>query len=291
MRKIVVLMVSLVAVGFAAKAQKISTKVVDNKGTIKWVIDSATQVITKADSTILYVTPAQLANANGNNVKYSDTAAMLAPYLRDAANGLTKNGQTVELGGDLTKPTVINTTAANFLAITGLQAGTPGVDSVMVVEAGTGQVKAVAAADLINALNFTNGITRVGTDVKLGGVLSEATSIKTDATNTLAIEGLQSGDVNTDSVVLATDLGVLKRVSASSFAVKSGNQDYTATAGQSTFNVANLPAVASKVWVYRNGIKLVATTDYTAAAGVVTLTSAMAALIEANDVIEIQWVK
>jgi hypothetical protein len=291
MRKISVLVLSMLAIGFGAKAQKISTKVVDNKGTIKWVIDSATQVITKADSTILYVTPTQLANASNNNVKYSDTAAMLAPYINAAANGLTKVGQTVELGGTLNKVTTINTTASEFLAMTGLQTGTAGIDSVMVIEAGTGQVKVVSSVDLINALTFTNGLTRVGTDVKLGGVLSEATNIKTDATNTLAIEGLQSGDVEVDSLVVASDLGVLKRVSASAIAVKSGNQDYTATAGQATFNVANMPAQSSKVWVYRNGIKLVAATDFTTAAGVVTLTSAMAALIEANDVIEIQWVK
>ena len=50
---------ALFAIGIKAQAQKVSTKVIDNKGTIKWVLDSSTAVITKADSTILYVTPKQ----------------------------------------------------------------------------------------------------------------------------------------------------------------------------------------------------------------------------------------
>jgi len=41
------------------RAQKVTTKAVDNKGTIVWLLDSATAVITKGDSTILYVTPTQ----------------------------------------------------------------------------------------------------------------------------------------------------------------------------------------------------------------------------------------
>jgi hypothetical protein len=43
--------------------------------------------------------------------------------------------------------------------------------------------------------------------------------------------------------------------------------------------------------VYRNGAKLIPVTDFTTGSGQVTLTSAMAALIVAGDVIEVQWVK
>jgi hypothetical protein len=52
------------AISFTASAQKDTTKVIDNKGTIKWVISSSTAVITKADSTILYVTPKQLGDSS-----------------------------------------------------------------------------------------------------------------------------------------------------------------------------------------------------------------------------------
>jgi hypothetical protein len=62
--------------------------------------------------------------------------------------------------------------------------------------------------------------------------------------------------------------------------------------GQAIYNVAGMPANPSRVWVYRNGVKLVANTDYTAAtAGVLNLTVPMAQLIADDDVIEVQWVK
>jgi hypothetical protein len=291
MRKISLLLMAAFAIGFTASAQKISTKVIDNKGTIKWVIDSATQVITKADSTILYVTPTQLNNITNNNVKYSDTAAMLLPYIKAANNGLTKVGQTVQLGGALNQQTTIATTAANFLAITGLEPGDTGTDSLLVVSP-TGQVKSVAASDLIDALNYTNGLTKSGNDVKLGGALTEPTTITTDATNVLKVAGLQSGNISTDSLVVSTPDGTLKRVSAAAIALQSGDQNYSVVSnGQSVFTVSDMPANASRVWVFRNGAKLLVGVDYTTTAGVVTLTGAMTPLIVIGDVIEVQWVK
>jgi hypothetical protein len=277
------------AIGFTASAQKISTKVIDNKGTIKWVIDSATQVITKADSTILYVTPYQLNNITNGSVKYSDTAAMLAPYINAADNGLTKVGQKVQLGGALNQQTTIATTAANFLAITGLQPGDTGTDSLLVVGP-TGQIKSISAADLIDALNYTNGLTRTGNDVKLGGALTEPTTITTNGANVLKIAGLQAGS-SADSIVVSSPDGTLKKISQESIALQSGDENFSATNGQDTYNVANMPATASRVWVYRNGAKLIVNTDYTTAAGVVTLTNPMASLVVAGDAIEVQWVK
>ncbi len=290
MRKISLLLLAAVAIGTTASAQKVSTKVIDNKGTIKWVLDSSTAVITKADSTVLYVTPHQLSQSTTYNMQYGDTADMLAPYVNDAGNGLTKNGQTIELGGTLNKQTTIVTDATNFLAITGLQAGTSD-DSVMVVNPTTGQIKYVSAASLYTQLTYSNGLTKTGNDVKLGGALTEATTITTDATNVLKVAGLQSGDLSVDSLVVSSADGTLKRVSASTISLQSGDQDFAATAGQSTFSVTGMPATASKVWVFRNGAKLIANTDYTTAAGVVTLSAGMVGLIAADDAIEVQWVK
>ena len=277
MKKFLLFLGLAVTIGFTATAQKVSTKVIDNKGTIKWVLDSATAVITKADSTILYVTPTQLHDN-------------LVPYINSADNGLTKTGQNVQLGGTLIKPTTIATTAANFLAITGLQAGSNTTDSVMVVDPASGQVKFISASSLFNALTFSNGLTKTGNQVELGGNLTKSTTIGTDASNTLKISGLQVGDLSTDKLVVAGADGTLKSVTAESL-LQSGDENFTATAAQSTFTVANMPATASKVWVFRNGAKLLVTTDYTAAAGTVTLTSGMAALVAAGDVIEVQWVK
>jgi VCBS repeat-containing protein len=290
MRKISLLLIAAAAIGTTATAQKVSTKVIDNKGTIKWVLDSSTAVITKSDSTILYVTPYQLSQTTSNAMQYGDTADMLAPYINDANNGLTKNGQIVQLGGALIQPTTIATSPGNFLAITGLQAGNS-QDSVMVVNPTSGVIKYVSAASLYTQLTYSNGITKIGNDVKLGGALTEATTITTDATNVLKVAGLQSGDVSVDSLVVASADGTLKRVSASNLSVQSGDESFVATPTQATYNVANMPATVSKVWVFRNGAKLIATVDYTTVAGVVTLKPAIAALVAADDTIEVQWVK
>jgi len=265
----------LAAISFTASAQKDSTKVVDNKGTIKWVLSSTAAVITKADSTILYVTPKQLGDSS---------------FAKFANNGLTKNGQTLELGGTLNRVTTIVTSATNFLQITGLQAGSNTTDSVMVVNPSTGQLKFISASSLFNALTFGNGLTKTGNLVELGGSLSKPTTIVTDATNNLKITGLQSGTLSTDSLVVSSTDGTLKRVGAESL-LQSGNVYFTATAGQKTYAVPGMPVTVSKVWVYRNGSKLIPVTDYTTTAGQVDLTAVLTALVSAADLIEIQWIK
>lgn len=289
-KSILLLGIVLLAVVYSAKAQKVAVKAVDNKGTISWVLDSSSAVITYADSTILYVTPWQLQNAGGNYVKYSDTASMLSSYINAAMNGLTKDGQTVKLGGALTEATTIQTTAANFLAITGLQGGDLN-DSVMVVNPTTGQVKFISSAQLYNALTFSNGLTKTGNDVKLGGILTEATTIGTDATNVLKVTGLQSGDLSTDSIVVTTADGTLKKVSSANLSLQSGQEEFTAVLGQNQFIVPGLPADPSRIWVYRNGVKLLRNTDFTVNSGSVFFTSPMSQLVTDGDVIEVQWVK
>jgi hypothetical protein len=263
------------AISFAASAQKDTTQVIDNKGTIKWVISHTAAVITKQDSTLLYVTPKQIGDSS---------------FVKIAANGLTKNGQTVELGGILNKVTTIETSAENFLRITGLQSGSNTQDSLMVVDPSTGQLKFISASSLFNALSFDNGLTKTGNLVQLGGALVKSTEIITSATNTLKISGLESGNLATDSLVVSGSDGTLKRVTAESL-LQSGDQNYTATAGQSAFTVSNMPTAVSKVWVYRNGVKLLPTVDYTIGSGEINFTATISALVAAGDVIEIQWVK
>ncbi|MEP7196069.1 MAG: hypothetical protein ABI851_06090 [Saprospiraceae bacterium] len=290
MKKIILLAILVVSIGSALNAQKVSTKVIDNKGTIKWVIDSSTAVITKADSTILYVTPHQLSDTLVKFVRYGDTAQILSGYINGANNGLTKNGKIVQLGGTLIQPTTIVTTAANFLAITGLQPGSNVTDSVMVVNPTTGQVKFISASALFNALTFSNGLTKTGNLVELGGALTKPTTITTDAVNNLKIAGLQSGDLATDSLVVSAPDGTLKRVTSASL-LQSGDQNFTATLAQAVYVVTNMPGTVSKVWVFRNGAKLIVTTDYTTTPGTLTLTAPMAALVVPNDLIEVQWIK
>jgi hypothetical protein len=275
MKRILSLVLAGVALAMSASAQKDTTRVIDNKGTIKWVISSSAAVITKADSTILYVTPKQLADSN---------------FIKLASNGLTKNGQTVELGGALSRVTTIQTTASNFLQITGLQRGSNTTDSVMVVDPSSGQLKFISASSLFNALTFENGLTKTGNTVQLGGSLLKPTTLTTDATNTLKIAGLQSGSLASDSLVVSGTDGTLKRVTAEAL-LQSGGQYFTTTVGQTAFSVTNMPPTPTKVWVYRNGAKLTPVVDFTTAAGQVTLTSSVGSLVVAGDSIEVQWVK
>ena len=274
MKKLVFLTV-LAAISYTASAQKDTTKVVDNKGTIKWVISNTTAVITKGDSTLLYVTPKQLGDSS---------------FVKFANNGLTKNGQIVELGGVLNRVTTIETSASNFLQITGLQRGSNTNDSVMVVNPSTGQLKFISASGLFNALTFGNGLTKNGNVVELGGTLTKETIIATDGTNKLKITGLESGSLATDSIVVSASDGTLKRVTAETL-LQSGDEYFTATGGQKNFVVAGSPVAVSKVSVYRNGVRLMPVIDYTTVAGQVNLTDALAALVVAGDVIEVQWVK
>lgn len=274
MKKISFLLL-LAAFSLKASAQKDTTNVIDYKGTIKWVLSSTASVITKSDSTLLYITPKQLADSN---------------FIKLASNGLTKDGQTVGLGGTLNQPTTITTSATNFLQITGLQPGSNSNDSVMVINPTSGQLKFISASSLFNALTFDNGLTKVGNIVELGGVLSKPTTILTDANNFLKIAGLQSGTLTTDSLVVSSTDGTLKKVTATTL-LQSGDQSFTASAGQATYTVEGSPFISSKIWVYRNGVRLIPVVDYTTTAGQVTLTPALASIVITGDLIEVQWVK
>ncbi|MCC7027420.1 MAG: hypothetical protein IT265_10725 [Saprospiraceae bacterium] len=291
MKKILFFTLFAMTFSSAIMAQKIATKVIDNKGTIKWVLDSSTAVITKSDSTILYVTPSQMRDTLGKFVRYTDTALLLSSYVNAANNGLTKTGQLVQLGGTLIQPTTIATSAANFLAITGLQPGSNTTDSVMVVNPTTGQVRFISASSLFNSLTFSNGLTKTGNLVELGGALTKSTTIGTDATNTLKITGLQSGNlISSDSLVVISVDGTLK-IAARGSGIQSGDQNFTATGGRAVYPVLNMPSIVSRVWIFRNGAKLLVTTDYTTVAGTATLTPAMSALVVSGDIIEVQWIK
>lgn len=338
-----------------ANAQKVSTRVIDNKGTIKWVLDSTTAVITRSDSTIIFVTPKQLRDS-------------LARVVYKAGNGLTKQGDSVILGGTLSSTTTISTSATNFLRITGLQSGNlndsvmtvnpatgqlriisvaqltkefainglnrngdttklggnltenttittngrnltvdatsgsfrvSGIgsgsvsDSVLVADPTTGQVRRVSASTFLNNVRTTNGVSKSGDTILLGGALNRPTTITTTATNTLSIPGLQSGSITSDSIVVADNsTGQLKRVSSTSL-LQSGDAVITATANnQAAYTpVTGMPSNVTRVWVFRNGAKLIPTTDYTVSGTTVTLTAAMTPLIVIGDVIEVQWVK
>lgn len=254
----------------------------------------ATTVTTTATNT-LAVSGLQSGSTNDSVVVADPTTGVLKRIsLANAVkanNGVSKSGDTVQLGGALTKATTVTTTSTNTLAVSGLQSGSTN-DSVVVADPSTGVLKRISLA---NAVKASNGLTKSGDTVQLGGTLAKATTVTTSATNTLAVAGLQSGNLANDSIVVADNTtGALKRVSSSTL-LTSGEQIFTATAGLTSYSVTNLPAQVSRVWVFRNGVKLIATTDYSVSGTTLTLipggTGVDAWSVLAGDKIEVQWVK
>jgi len=171
----------------------------------------------------------------------------------------------------------------------------------VVADATTGVLKRISIKDAVKA---NNGLSKSGDTVKLGGSLTESTNVTlngnsltltTSATDSIKIENLRSGNLATDSIVVADGAnGTLRRVSAATL-LTSGDQTFTATAGLTTYTVTDMPNIVSRVWVFRNGVKLQATNDYTVSGGVVTLLPGGTApddwAVLAGDKIEVQWVK
>ena len=102
----------------------------------------------------------------------------------------------------------------------------------------------------------SNGLTLTGVNFELGGTLTHPTAINTGATNTLAITGLQSGNLDTDELVtINPTTGVLTRTPASQL-MQEYQVVYTATAGQNQFPTPIPITNIDKVNVYRNGIRV-----------------------------------
>ena len=91
-------------------------------------------------------------------------------------------------------------------------------------------VNGVATTPAVNVLTSAdNGLTATNGNVQLGGSLTTATIITTDASKTLAIAGLQSG-ANTDKMVVVDGSGILKSVTATTRninAIVKKSADYT----------------------------------------------------------------
>ena len=86
-----------------------------------------------------------VADASGN----LKTIAQSSINNTTASNGITEVGNDIQLGGALTKPTTLTTTATNTLAIAGLQTGT-NADNVLLTTS-TGVVKSIPATTLLNS--------------------------------------------------------------------------------------------------------------------------------------------
>lgn len=188
-----------------------------------------------------------------------------------------------------------------------------------------GAIKVIDNKGTIKYIQTTNGITTLTnttanittTTFQLGGTLVAATNIATGANElkidvaggTFIIDNLlqESGTAATalDGVgytLLTRDeaTGETKRMLLEDL-IESGHQIFSATANQTTYSLAittETLSTFSKVWVYRNGAKLLAGADYTVSTsdndielvpnpgvGVSNWS------VYANDVIEVQYIK
>ncbi|MBU2061883.1 MAG: hypothetical protein KKH44_08575 [Bacteroidetes bacterium] len=140
-------------------------------------------------------------------------------------------------------------------------------------------------------------------------LISAATVSPSTNAKTLTVHG--AADAGTGYTFLVRDeaTGAVKKLVATDL-ITSGQTYFTATADQKLYVVtagAAVPAISgaqvplpnfSKVWVFRNGAKLVAGLDYTTAASTVTLITVPATAtstndwtVNAGDIIEVQYYK
>ena len=103
-------------------------------------------------------------------------------------NGITKILNNFQLGGPLVQQTVIGTTAANSLVITGLiNVPSP---HFLVSQDSSGTLTKTALSSILGAITSNNGLTKTGNNIQLGGALVKATTVTTTGTNTLTLAGL-----------------------------------------------------------------------------------------------------
>ena len=142
------------------------------------------------------------------------------PDSTTASNGLNLNGKDVRLGGPLTQATTI-ATQGNALNITGLPVGTAATDSLVTVQNGLIRKIAPINSFIVNRPDSTtasNGLNLNGKDVRLGGPLTQATTIATQG-NALNITGLPVGIAATDSLVTVQNGAIRKIAPVNSFIV------------------------------------------------------------------------
>lgn len=133
-------------------------------------------------------------------------------------------------------------------------------NSKVLVTGANGTVQWIDQTALDNTVTASNGLNKNGTIIELGGTLNKATTISTDATNTLALAGLQK--VDTENSILVVDSENKVRTIAQSIAATTSNTlnvvsitDYSAyvqevnisaTATNTDYDIVLPPATAAK---------------------------------------------
>ena len=167
-----------------------------------------------------------------------------------------------------------------------------------------GTVKYLQTSNGLTTLTNTGGTNVTTTTLQLGGTLTDDTYIDVDD-KVFALDGieLESGEASTDATTksdhgtgtgytfLVRDeaTGAIKKLLLNDLGVKGGISSSIATEGQTEYTITGADELTLfKTYVYRNGIKLIAGTDYTVATNVVTLTQTGYQVL-ADDVIEVHF--
>lgn len=194
---------------------------------------------------------------NGINVTTSNTAPT-NPNLGDFWINDAQNNATNIWNGSNWIPVDNNPTRGNGAPNT-TTAPTPTAGDVY-VDTSTGSMYAYDGTTWVQSggnITANNGLLVSSTNtVQLGGTLIQPTIITTDTTNTLAIEGLQDGDVTQDDIVTVNrTTGQLRKITSSAL-FREEVAVITATNGQLQFNPTLPISDSKKVNVYRNGVRI-----------------------------------
>ncbi len=134
-------------------------------------------------------------------------------YSKNSGNvGIGNNAPSYKL--DVTgKARVADSFTTNSVRIGSFTSGSIS-DSILTADPATGIVRRIAFSrfNKTDSTTADNGLTLTGKNVQLGGTLTQATTITTSATNTMTFAGLTSGSAATDSLLVATAAGIVKRI-------------------------------------------------------------------------------
>lgn len=122
----------------------------------------------------------------------------------------------------------------------------------------TSTVNGVESSPAVGVLTSAdNGVVATNGNVQMGGALTKPTTLSASAANTLAITGLQDGDLTADSLLVVTpNVGILKKVSSKDLGVNESKTIELATDGQKVFATPLVITDLKKIQVFRNGISV-----------------------------------
>jgi len=131
------------------------------------------------------------------------------------------------------------------------------VRGTLYVDRNTGTIYAYDGTTwILQTVNATNGLTKGAGNMELGGSLTRATEITTDANYTLAIRGLEENTDPTNSIVMVDETSGVLRKSSISGLVQQEEVVILANDSQNRFTPPLTISNSKKLNVYRNGIKL-----------------------------------